>query len=409
MIERTPSILRTIANGRCCWASGWCFVKFFNHQDVAEASDHSTCGFPFPRCYSMLLLLGIAVMGACSGFARNTFAQDTESSVEERPDEVAFPRVFEQSFKATDSLLALTTLSEGADADTREMLGGLVWEPGEFAVSCKQPLSWSYDCLVRFPSSISSGDAANDLVAMEWHMARGEDGQLIRAPAVVVVHESGRGMTVGRSFAFLLSRAGLHTFMIQLPGYGQRIDPDQRPQESGVLKRTRQAVADVRRARDAVITLPLVDPNHVALQGTSLGGFVSATAAGMDGKFDSVFIMLAGGNLYDVIANGARDAASLRKKLAAEGLEGDRLKELLAGVEPNRLANRMDPHRTWLFSARKDTVVPLDNAISLAQAAKLESSHHIIMEADHYSGAVFLPTMVLRVRDEIRNCFEISR
>lgn len=115
-------------------------------------------------------------------------------------------------------------------------------------------------------------------------------------------------------------------------------------------------------------------PGLIALQGISLGGFISATAAGIDGKFDSVFIMLA----------------------------GTKLEEMLASIEPNRVASRLDPRRTWLFSAKNDTVVPLENAQAWATAVGLDSSHHIILEADHYSGVTYMPTMVFKVRDLIQ-------
>jgi len=307
------------------------------------------------------------------------------------------PDVFDRSFGSVD------TLDPKADGnpDSQACLDGLCWNPSEFITSCHRPLAWRYDCLVRFPSAISSGNSVNDLVAMEWHMARNEEGEIAKAPAVIVVHESGRQMAVGRAFALLLSRAGVHAFMIQLPGYGERRNADSQPTAGDLMRQTRQAVADVRRARDAVVNLPLVEANRITVQGTSLGGFVAATAAGLDDKFDAVFVMLAGGELLSVIENGQRDAANMREKLAAEGITGQKLAEIVYHVEPNRVAHRLTPNKTWLFSGRTDQVVPLANAKSWAKAVGLTQQHHVIMEADHYSGIVFLPKMVLQVRDEI--------
>ncbi|MDA1166512.1 MAG: acetylxylan esterase, partial [Planctomycetota bacterium] len=100
----------------------------------------------------------------------------------------------------------------------------------------------------------------------------------------------------------------------------------------------RQAVADVRRARDAVAVLPMVDKSRISLQGTSLGGFVSATSGALDDGYDNVFLMLAGGELYDLIQNGKKDAAKVRERLEKAGLSGEKLRELTLTIEPTRVA-----------------------------------------------------------------------
>lgn len=306
------------------------------------------------------------------------------------------PQLDGAHFEARDTLAA----PQDDRPDARESLQYLGWSPAAFEVRCEKASDWQHDFVIRFPSAIDTGNQINDSVACEWHMARDGKGELVAAPAIVVVHESGRGMTVGKLFAFSFSRQGLHAFLVQLPGYGLRRGdrPEEVPQFVQML---RQAIADVRRARDAVVALPSVENSHIALQGTSLGGMVAASAGALDRGFDSVFLMLAGGDLFDIIQQGDRDAANLRRDLERHGLAGDRLREVIATVEPNRLAHRLDPRATWLFSGRTDTVVPLKNATSLARAAALGVDHHVILEADHYSGITLLPQMVQRVRGEI--------
>jgi dienelactone hydrolase len=312
-----------------------------------------------------------------------------------------YPAVFGRTFEATDSL----DIGPEASDDARRCLHDLSWPAATFSVTCHRPEQWHYDCLVRYPSPTPSGSPINDSVAIEWHMARDANGDPVTAPAVIVVHESGRRMTVGRTFAKLLAAAGLHALMVQLPGYGDRADENVDP-EADFDRQIMQAVADVRRARDVASCLPGIDDRLIAVQGTSLGGFVASTSAGLDQGFGAIFIMLSGGNLYDVIQNGQRDAADLRNRLAARGLTDDRLREALYRVEPVRLAHRLGNDRTWLFSGRTDTVVPLENAKALAAAANLDETHHIILDADHYSGAIQIPTMVLRIRDEIQRKME---
>lgn len=308
-----------------------------------------------------------------------------------------FEEILGQSFQAKDTLSRI----DERLADARHCLEGLVWNPREFSVRCEKSSHRRGDLLVRFPSPISSGDTFNDVVAMEWYVARDGLFQPVKAPAVVVVHESNSEMVVGRLIARGLRGMGLHAFLIHLPSYGERRE-GHKPAAARLLRRAVQAIADVRRARDAVAALPLVDTRHIALQGTSLGAFVSATAASLDHGYDSVFLLLAGGNLYDIVQNGKRDAANARKSLEAAGLKGEKLKTLLHSIEPLRVAHRLDSSSTWLFSGKHDTVVPLKNAIALAKAAKLDSKHHIRLNANHYSGIIYLPYVLSHIARRVK-------
>ncbi len=244
-----------------------------------------------------------------------------------------------------------------------------------------------------------SGDAHNDTVALEWYQAKDDNGQPITAPAAVIVHESGKGMTVGRLIAQGLRQRGLHAFMIQLPYYGVRRNGDARPTGDQVFVAMRQAIADVRRAKDAVAAIPLVDTSRISLQGTSLGGFVTATTAGLDQAYHRVIIFLAGGDLYGVLMQGEKDAANMRRDLAERGIDNDTVKQLLNAIEPLRLAHRINADRTWMFSGLYDEVVPIKNSDRLADAARLDDSHHIKMLANHYSGVIFLPMVLSQMRD----------
>jgi hypothetical protein len=127
-------------------------------------------------------------------------------------------------FAANDSI----SLDIDPMPDAKECLAGLRWKPDAFEVTCESVEGEHGDLLVRFPSAVPSGDAVNDNVCLEWYVAKDASGQPTTARAVVVVHESGRGMTVGRIFARGLAAQGLHTFMVQMPGYGARKAPASR-------------------------------------------------------------------------------------------------------------------------------------------------------------------------------------
>lgn len=296
-----------------------------------------------------------------------------------------------------DRFAAADSLNCGADGndDANRCLADLSWPPAKFAVHLEPAEPGCGDWLVRFPSARPQGDAVNDLASMEWFAARDSQGALQSARAIVVVHESGRAMTVGRIMARGLSSQGVHAFLLHLPGYGARRVEESAAQRG--LPSLHQAIADVRRARDAVAALPTVDATVVGVQGTSLGGFVTATVAGLDQGYDRVFILLAGGNLHEVVLHGAKDAAKTRQKLAEAGVTQEQIIELARRVEPLRLAHRLRPAQTWLYSGKFDDVVPPACSAALAKAARLPADHHIELEADHYSGVIYLPRIVQQI------------
>ena len=298
-------------------------------------------------------------------------------------------------FTANDTL----NPQEELKPDAKRCLDGLTWEPTNFSVRIEAAQENCGDWLVRFPSAKPSGNQTNDNVAMEWYQARDDDRHPINAPAAVIVHESGSGMTVGRIVAKSLRSKGIHTFMIQLPYYGVRRGPDGRPSGSNLVDALRQGIADVRRAKDAVATMPMVDASRISLQGTSLGGFVTATTAGLDQAYHRTFVLLAGGDLYGTLMSGKKDAAKARAELTKNGLSDEEVRHMLDSIEPLRLAHRVDPNRMWLFSGKYDDVVPPRSAKVFAEASGIDASHHIEMLANHYSGIVFLPVVTQQMSE----------
>ncbi len=314
------------------------------------------------------------------------------------PEQPASPAITIGSiFRARD------TLKPPSDSklDANDCLKGLCWSPSDFEVTVEKVDDKHGDLMIRFPSAIPSGVAINDLVAVEWYQAKDADKNPMVAPAAVIIHESGSGMTVGRLVANGLRQKGIHTFMVQLPHYGKRRGPQGKPQGDQLVTALRQGIADARRAKDAVSALPLVDASRISIQGTSLGGFVTATTAGLDPAYHRVFILLAGGDLYSVMMNGKKDAAKMRDEIQKNGITESDLKNLLFTIEPLRLAHRLQPAKTWIFSGKYDDVVPLENCTRLAKAAGLDDDHHITMLADHYSGVIYLPTILQQMHEKM--------
>jgi dienelactone hydrolase len=282
---------------------------------------------------------------------------------------------------------------EDASADATAALVDLTWKPAAFEVTLADVAESDHQAVIRFPSAISTRDEINDRVALLWHKPPDDDSPTPR-PAIVVVHESGSAMPVGKLFAKAFAAKGFHSFLIHLPNYGLRRRDGVKPDGERFLLAMRQAIADVRRTRDAVAVLPGVDPQRIGLQGTSLGAFVASTTAGMDHGYQAVFLMLSGGDLYRMLQTGEKEAAELRRRLERSGYSGEKLRDLLHVVEPTRLAHRVDPEHTWLYTAEQDLVVPLENALIYKRAAKLDDAHHVRLWGDHTSTILYFPVIV---------------
>lgn len=328
--------------------------------------------------------------------------REIDSQRGQAPEAKATVSTNQNVFQAKDTLEMKLAMESSEDA--RKCLDGLHWTPSNFQVRIDQPddkqRKSGIDRIVRFPSPVPSGDPINDLVAMEWYRATKKGEKLDHAPAVVVVHESGRGMTVGKMIARGLSNQGVHALLLQLPTYGMRRNPASTKGEGETLiAGLKQGIADARRAYDAACVLPEIDPQRISIQGTSLGGFVVATTTGLDAAYHRSIILLAGGDLYGVLANGDRDAEKTRKELTKSGISMEQAKDALYSIEPLRLAHRVAADKTWLFSGTHDTVVPPVSSKKYAVAAKLPDGHHIELPADHYSGVVFLPSVIQQMAE----------
>ncbi len=298
-------------------------------------------------------------------------------------------KIAQARFEASDSAQAWAD----KDADAQAALDKIRWEPGGFEVRCTSTPGLVYDALVRFDSPMPSGERWVDEVVLVWYAARGEDGRAIEAPAVLMVHSLHPRMLIADQIARQFAKEGLHAFVLQLPGYGHRWEGRRQYPGITTLQRGRQAVADCLRARDAIAVLPNIKPGPIALQGTSLGGFVAATVGGIEPAFEPVVLLISGGDGYGTLMNGLHDAMDLRMSLARMGYRGDALRELLDPIEPLNVAHRLDPARTWLISARDDMTIPRANSDALAEAIGLDDEHRTWINTNHYTSLVLLPSI----------------
>ncbi len=307
--------------------------------------------------------------------------------------------LFGQLLHAQDTQVARSTFQANdthrtwadKNPETQLLLEQAAFEPGDFDVRCTATPGLDYDALVRFDSPKPNGTKWVDEVVLMWYAARDEDDQPIEASAVLIVHSMHPQMIIGKQIARTFAKRGVHAFVIQLPGYGLRWDERRLYPGVTTLEHGAQGIADCLRARDAIRALPNIKPGPIALQGTSLGGYVAATVGGVETDFKPVMLLISGADCFSTLKNGEHDAKHLYHALRRQGYDDETLRTMLDAVEPLHVAHRLDAEQTYLISAKNDVTIPKANSDALVEAIGLDDSHHVQIQTTHYSTLVLIP------------------
>jgi dienelactone hydrolase len=243
---------------------------------------------------------------------------------------------------------------------------------------------------VQFPSPYVSPVECNNTVHCEYFLAAGPEPK----PAVIVLHILDGSFIVARVICQRLAAEGTNALLLKMPYYGPRrpTDKAQIPNMADdpeiLVEGVTQAARDVRRAATWLSTRPEVDANRIGLCGVSLGGFVTATTAGVDGGFPRVAVVLAGGDLASMVTGNAKEIRKLREFIEEGNWTMPRLKELLRPIEPLTYASRLKTSDVLMLAGDRDEVVPPACAKALAEASEAQI---VWYPASHYSMVAFLP------------------
>ncbi|HEV3165172.1 MAG TPA: alpha/beta hydrolase family protein [Isosphaeraceae bacterium] len=241
---------------------------------------------------------------------------------------------------------------------------------------------------VRFASPIVSPDPANNTVHAEYFRPTGAG----RRPAVVVLHILGADFALSRYLAARLAERGVAALFVKLPYYGERRPAGgaQRFLSADIdrsITSMRQGVCDVRRAVAWLASQPEVDPDRLGVTGISLGGIVAAVAAAVDPTLNSAALLLAGGDLADILWS-MPEASRYRERWIASGRTRADLEALTRPFDPLTYAPRLKAKRVMMIAGKVDEVIPPSSVMSLWEAAGRPPIRWY--DCGHYSAASFL-------------------
>ncbi len=134
-------------------------------------------------------------------------------------------------------------------------------------------------------------------------------------------------------------------------------------------------VLDARRLVGWLTTRPEVDADRLATAGVSLGGILAATTLALEPRLQAGFFVMAGGGLPEILRHCQDgDVVRFRERGIASGAFADgvelahKARPFTDPVDPLTWADRIDPDRVLLVSARFDRVIFEDRTRALWQA-----------------------------------------
>jgi dienelactone hydrolase len=258
---------------------------------------------------------------------------------------------------------------------------------------------------LTFPSPLKTPWPENNVVPAEFYVPRGATAAA-KVPAAVVLDILDGSAILPRMMARAAARQGLAALYVPMPCYNDRRPADDahetalRDDPTKTVDGLRQTVMDVRRARAVLASRPEIDDTNVGITGISLGGIMTALAAGVDGHFARVVPILSGGDIADVTFH-CHEMRKLRAALVDKGITRERATTLFAPVEPLGFAPRVGAGRCLMINATADEVIPKKDTEALARA--IGDPQVMWLQAGHYSALTYFPLIQKTVIDFLRD------
>ncbi len=241
---------------------------------------------------------------------------------------------------------------------------------------------------LQFPSPIVTLDESNNTVHAEYFRPNSPG----RHPGVVVLHILGADFALSRYMAVRMAERGVAALFLKLPYYGER-RPTGGDQKflSGDIERTvlamRQGVCDVRRGGTWLASRPEIDPGKLGVTGISLGGIVSSLSAAVDPELNRAVLLLAGGDLAQVLWE-MPEGAHYKAFWLKSGRTFEDLTALADPFDPLTYAPRLIGKKVMMMAGKTDEVIPPDATRALWNAAGRPPITWF--DCGHYSAVGFL-------------------
>ena len=152
------------------------------------------------------------------------------------------------------------------------------------------------------------------------------------------------------------------------------------------MEAVRQTVLDVRRASAWLESRKEIDAKRLGIVGTSLGSFMGSLAAEMEPKLGRVAILLGGGGLVDAYYDDPR-GDTYRKAWELLGGNKEKLKKMIAPVDPLTCAANLRDRKVLMIDAKRDEIVFPKMAEAMWKATGEQKI--VWYDCTHYGAALY--------------------
>jgi dienelactone hydrolase len=241
---------------------------------------------------------------------------------------------------------------------------------------------------VQFPSPVKTATPENNTVHAEYYLPDGKG----TFPAVIVLDITAGNQSLSRHLSIFLAQKKIAALFVQMAYYGPRRPPGSKlrllsPNIEHTVEAVRQTVLDLRVATAWLEARPEVESKRLGIMGTSLGSFVAALTAEMEPKLGRVVVLLGGGGFVDAYYDHPK-AVPYRKVYEALGGTKQKLKDLIAPVDPLTCAGNLKEHKLLILAGKRDDIVPPQMAEALWQASGKQKI--VWYDCTHYGAIIYL-------------------
>jgi hypothetical protein len=203
--------------------------------------------------------------------------------------------------------------------------------------------------------TLKGNDPAGRFASLDINLVRARPlPETAETPTVIIMPPTGGGTVLDNRLMKIFCDAGIRTLLIR--GWTGDLEQDIDPatHDRGSLR----GVAAIRQ------TLSFFGISRAGVYGTSLGGIIASTAAGVDSRIDALVTTVAGGNVLETLSSSDQEILA---RLRSERMQKYDLKtqeeyrEFLARAITINASDWTRPElrdRTWLVVATEDTTVP---------------------------------------------------
>ncbi|MCM8759450.1 MAG: C45 family autoproteolytic acyltransferase/hydrolase [Candidatus Omnitrophica bacterium] len=246
---------------------------------------------------------------------------------------------------------------------------------------------------LTFPSLITTQFPQLNTVYGEYYKNRkNSDTQCI----ILLDVQNGK-LVIPRIMAYKLACQGINSLVLELPVFAtvKRTIDKKNLNIQNIPLIINQAVNDIRVASSIMSTFK-ENSKGINLCGTSFGAIAGALAAGIDGNYDKVCLVMGSGGLYDIATNH-KDFSTAFSKSLPESL----VKSLLVPFDPLTYVERLSSTRILMINAENDEIIPKSSVLNFYE--KLKDKDIIWYPGTHYELRLYICDVIKNVENFFLN------